>query len=110
MFLDGTAPPLACRTVPTTTQIWSWILDAHFRHRDLACGNSPIEFHGLHVGMSAALGSIFFDDLSITNVGVAPPPPPPPPVVTNQFQAVIANRESGLLAFREQCVLPGAIQ
>jgi hypothetical protein len=43
----------------------------------------------LHVGQNGVLGSIFFDDLSVTNTGVAPPPPPPPPIVTNQFQAVI---------------------
>jgi hypothetical protein len=29
---------------------------------------------------------MFFDDMSITNIGVAPPPPP---IVTNQFQAVV---------------------
>jgi len=52
-------------------------------------GTARIEFFALHVGMNAALGSLFFDDLSITNLGVAPPPPPPPPIVTNQFQAVI---------------------
>jgi hypothetical protein len=52
-------------------------------------GTASIEFFALHVGMNAALGSLFFDDLSITNTGVAPPPPPPPPTVTNQFQAVI---------------------
>ncbi len=53
-------------------------------------GTAAIEFLALHDGESAALGSMFFDDLSITNIGVAPPPPPPPPIVTNQFQAVIA--------------------
>jgi hypothetical protein len=52
-------------------------------------GTAQIQFFALHVGMAQSLGSIFFDDLSITNLGVAPPPPPPPPVVTNQFQAVI---------------------
>jgi hypothetical protein len=52
-------------------------------------GTARIQFYALHVGMNAALGSLFFDDLSITNLGVAPPPPPPPPIVTNQFQAVI---------------------
>jgi hypothetical protein len=39
-----------------------------------------------HVGMTGALGSIFWDDITLTNIGVAPPPPPIP---TNQFQAVI---------------------
>jgi hypothetical protein len=52
-------------------------------------GTVSIAFYALHVGQNGALGSAFFDDLSITNTGVAPPPPPPPPVVTNQFQAVI---------------------
>jgi len=52
-------------------------------------GTASLQFFALHVGMAEALGSMFFDDLSITNIGVAPPPPPPPPVVTNQFQAVI---------------------
>lgn len=52
-------------------------------------GTAAIEFIAEHVGQSGALGSLFFDDLSVTNTGVAPPPPPPPPVVTNQFQAVI---------------------
>jgi len=52
-------------------------------------GTASIEFFALHVGQNGALGSIFFDDLSVTNTGVAPPPPPPPPIVTNQFQAAI---------------------
>jgi len=52
-------------------------------------GTAAIQFYALHVGQNGALGSLFFDDLSITNTGVAPPPPPPPPTVTNQFQAVI---------------------
>ena len=52
-------------------------------------GTAQIAFFALHVGENNALGSLFFDDLSVTNTGVAPPPPPPPPIVTNQFQAVI---------------------
>jgi hypothetical protein len=41
-------------------------------------GTAEIRAYALHVGMSAALGSVFFDDLSLTNIGVAPPPLPTP--------------------------------
>ena len=49
-------------------------------------GTTQIRAYALHVGMSGALGSIFWDDLSLTNAGVAPPPPP---IVTNEFGVVI---------------------
>jgi hypothetical protein len=56
---------------------------------DAPFGTSSIQVYALHVGFDGAgtaLGSIFWDDLSLTNAGFAPPPPP---IVTNQFQAVI---------------------
>ncbi|HUJ09336.1 MAG TPA: hypothetical protein VL171_04860 [Verrucomicrobiae bacterium] len=41
-------------------------------------GTSQIRFYVAHVGMSGALGSIFWDDVSITNVGYVAPPTRPP--------------------------------
>ena len=40
----------------------------------------------IHVGNNGALGSVFWDDIVLTNTGIAPPPPP---IITNQFQAAI---------------------
>lgn len=40
----------------------------------------------LHVGKDGGLGSCFFDDVTLTFVGIAPPPPI---IVTNNFQASI---------------------
>ena len=41
-------------------------------------GTTQIRFHAAHVGKQGALGSIFWDDLSITNIGSAPLPTRPP--------------------------------
>ncbi len=49
-------------------------------------GTVSVGAWALHVGMSGALGSVFWDDLSVTNIGVAPPPPP---IVTNLVDAAI---------------------
>jgi len=49
-------------------------------------GTAQIQFFALHVGNSGGVGSIFFDDLSSTNIGVAPPPPP---IITNFFNTAI---------------------
>jgi hypothetical protein len=49
-------------------------------------GTVSVGAWAIHVGMDGALGSLFWDDMSIVNTGVAPPPPP---VITNDFQAVI---------------------
>jgi len=49
-------------------------------------GTVSVGAWALHVGMNGALGSIFWDDMSITNIGVAPPPPP---IVTNLVDATI---------------------
>jgi len=53
-------------------------------------GTTQIGFYALHVGMSGALGSVFWDDLSITNIGVALPPPPVP---TLQPAGIRAGRQ-----------------
>lgn len=47
---------------------------------------AEVRVYAGHVGEGGALGSVFWDDITLTNTGVAPPPPPIP---TNQFQAVI---------------------
>jgi hypothetical protein len=47
-------------------------------------GTAGIEVFALHVGQAGALGSIFWDDLSLTNIGVGAPPPP---TVTNFYNA-----------------------
>jgi len=49
-------------------------------------GTIAVRAYALHVGMNGAFGSIFWDDLTLAYVGLAPPPPP---IETNQFQAVI---------------------
>jgi len=49
-------------------------------------GTAGIEIFALHVGQAGALGSIFWDDLSLTNIGVGAPPPP---METNYYNAVI---------------------
>jgi hypothetical protein len=49
-------------------------------------GTVSVAAWALHVGMSGALGSVFWDDITLTNAGTGAPPPP---IVTNQFQAVI---------------------
>jgi len=49
-------------------------------------GTVSVGAWALHVGMSGALGSIFWDNMSVTNLGTAPPPPP---TVTNQVEATI---------------------
>jgi hypothetical protein len=41
-------------------------------------GTTQIRFLAAHVGKQGALGSIFWDDLSITNIGLAPLPTRPP--------------------------------
>jgi len=41
-------------------------------------GTTYIKFRAAHVGLTGALGSIFWDDLSATNTGVQPPPVPVP--------------------------------
>jgi len=51
-------------------------------------GTTQVRAYALHVGMTGALGSALWDDLSLTYVGIAPPPPP---IVTNQYQAVIQS-------------------
>ena len=66
------------RHLDTNTVLNTWISCS-------ATGTAPagtvqVRAYALHVGMSGALGSIFWDDVSITNIGVAPPPPPPVPL------------------------------
>jgi len=51
-------------------------------------GTVSVAAWALHVGMNGALGSVFWDDLTISYAGTAAPPPP---VVTNDFQAVIQS-------------------
>jgi hypothetical protein len=41
-------------------------------------GSTQIRFHAAHVGRSGALGSIFWDDISVTNIGFAATPTRPP--------------------------------
>jgi hypothetical protein len=55
-------------------------------------GTTQIRAIVQHVGMSGALGSILWDDLSLTNAGVAPPPPPPPVVATNAATILAGNQ------------------
>ena len=80
-FLDTNGAPLAVATdgphLGTGTPMDTWI----------SCSvtatappeTSQVVFFALHVGMTGALGSIFWDDMSVTNIGFGPPPPPPPP-------------------------------
>jgi hypothetical protein len=51
-------------------------------------GTAQIQIFALHVGQAGALGSIFWDDLSLTNIGVGAPPPP---LVTNYYDAAIQS-------------------
>jgi len=51
-------------------------------------GTVSVGAWALHVGMSGALGSMFWDDMSITNTGTALPPPP---IVTNLVDAAIVG-------------------
>lgn len=51
-------------------------------------GASQVAFNAMHIGDENELGSIYWDDLSVANLGV---PPPPPPSATNQFQAAIQS-------------------
>jgi hypothetical protein len=67
----------------TNTVLDSWISCSVTG--DSPVGTTQVRAYALHVGMSGALGSIFWDDLSLTEIGDSPPPPP---ILTNQFQAV----------------------
>jgi len=76
--------PVDSNHIDTNATVGTWI-------SCIATGTAPagtvsVAAWALHVGMNGALGSVFWDDITITNIGVAPPPPP---IVTNQFQAVI---------------------
>ncbi|HTS19705.1 MAG TPA: hypothetical protein VMP11_19170 [Verrucomicrobiae bacterium] len=51
-------------------------------------GAASLRVTVVHVGDSLSSGSIYFDDLSVTNV-FSPPPPPPP--TTNQFNLAIKS-------------------
>ena len=49
-------------------------------------GTVSVAAWALHVGMSGAVGSTFWDDMTLVNTGVAGPPPV---IVTNQVEATI---------------------
>jgi len=51
-------------------------------------GTEQMALYCLHVGMAGAVGSVFFDDLSVTNIGVGATPVGN---LTNQYQAAIQS-------------------
>jgi hypothetical protein len=80
-FLDAGGAPLGTTDGPhlgTDTPVDTWI--SCTVTATAPAGTAQVTFFVLHVGMTGALGSIFWDDLSVTNIGVTPPPPPPPPL------------------------------
>ena len=87
-FYDGTngliGTPIDGLHITNGTPVDTWI--SCVVTADAPPGTVSVGVWGLHVGMAGAVGSIFWDDMTLTNIGTAPPPPP---IITNDFQVVI---------------------
>ncbi len=89
-FYDGSnnviGTPVDGPHLDTNTAMNTWISCAVTA--TAPAGVASVGAWALHVGMAGAYGSIFWDDMTITNIGTAAAPPP---IMTNQFQAVIVQ-------------------
>jgi hypothetical protein len=87
-FYDGTngliGTPIDGPHITNGTPVDTWI--SCVVTADAPPGTVSVGLWGLHVGMAGAVGSIFWDDMTLVNIGTAPPPPP---IITNDLQVVI---------------------